>query len=82
MPSETAARAGSADSCAPELLDRAISYALGNITSVTPALLRRPTPCQGWDLGTLLWHACESLQALHEGIADGRVRLEIGRAHV
>jgi uncharacterized protein (TIGR03086 family) len=75
MTSEAADRANSNDSRTPELLDRAVSYALGNVATVTPALLRRPTPCQGWDLGTLLRHACESLQALHEGIADGRVRL-------
>jgi uncharacterized protein (TIGR03086 family) len=82
MTSGAASHAGAADSCAPELLEQAVNYALGSVASVTPGLLRRPTPCQGWDLGTLLRHACESLQALHEGIAGGRVRLAASPDHL
>jgi uncharacterized protein (TIGR03086 family) len=56
-----------------QLLDPAISYALGVALAVTPELLSRPTPCQGWDLRMLLRHACESLAAFSEGIVAGRV---------
>jgi uncharacterized protein (TIGR03086 family) len=56
------------------LLERAIGYALGEVAAITPDLLSRPTPCQGWDLGMLLSHAAESLAALQEGIAVGHVR--------
>ena len=58
------------------LLERAISYALGTIPAITPELLSRPTPCQGWDLRMLLRHANESLAALHEGIEAGCVGLD------
>src|SRR5260370_16937674 len=60
---------------APELLERAVSYALDSVASVRPALMRRPTPCRGWDLHALLSHACESVEALQEAIATGRVSL-------
>jgi uncharacterized protein (TIGR03086 family) len=57
------------------LLDRAISYAVGAVSDVTPALLPRPTPCRGWNLEMLLRHACESLTALHSGVVTGSVAL-------
>jgi uncharacterized protein (TIGR03086 family) len=57
------------------LLDRAVSYAVSAVSDVTPALLPRPTPCQGWNLEMLLRHACESLAALHSGIVAGSVGL-------
>lgn len=56
----------------------AIRYALGSLTCVTPGALSRPTPCAAWDLATLLQHVNDSLAALHEAIATGRVGL--GRA--
>ncbi len=59
---------------AGELLAQAVSYALGNVAAVTPDLLPRPTPCRGWDIDMLLQHACDSLAALAEGFASGRVR--------
>jgi uncharacterized protein (TIGR03086 family) len=57
------------------MLERAISYTLGTVQTVTPEFLSRPTPCWGWDLRMLLRHASESLAALHEGIAAGCVGL-------
>ena len=57
------------------LLGQAIAYALDNVAAITPDLLATPTPCRGWDLRMLLWHSCESLAALREGLAAGRVSL-------
>jgi uncharacterized protein (TIGR03086 family) len=57
------------------LLERAINYALGTVAAVTPESMTRPTPCGDWDLGMLLRHLNESLAALHEGIAAGRIAL-------
>src|SRR5215469_17996781 len=62
------------------LLGQAVAYALENVAAITPDLLARPTPCRGWDLRMLLWHSCESLTALHEGLAAGRVSLVAGPA--
>jgi uncharacterized protein (TIGR03086 family) len=65
-----------ADSAAgADMLAQAVSYALGTVTAVTPDLLARPTPCRGWNLRMLLRHSCESLAALREGLAEGRVSL-------
>ncbi|HUA31025.1 MAG TPA: TIGR03086 family metal-binding protein [Streptosporangiaceae bacterium] len=55
------------------LLRSAIRYALGAADAITPALLRRPTPCRGWDLGMLLRHVNESLAGLREATGSGRV---------
>jgi uncharacterized protein (TIGR03086 family) len=57
------------------LLAEAALFALESARAVTPAQLSRPTPCRGWDLRMLLHHGCESLQALHEGMTSGCVRL-------
>lgn len=57
------------------LLEQAISYAGRSVLDVTPALLPRPTPCRGWNLGMLLRHASESLAALHDGTVTGHVAL-------
>jgi len=62
------------------MLGQAVAYALGNVAATTPDLLARPTPCRGWDLRRLLWHSCESLAALGEGLAAGRVSLVAGPA--
>lgn len=58
------------------LLERALGYALCAVRPVTPQALDRRTPCRGWDLRALLWHANDSLAALHEGIEVGHVGLE------
>jgi uncharacterized protein (TIGR03086 family) len=55
------------------LLEDAARYALGLVTRVTPPLLSRPTPCAGWDLGTLLGHVNDSVDAVHEGMVTGRI---------
>jgi hypothetical protein len=54
-----------------ELLDSAVSYALASAALGTALLLRRPTPCPGWDLETLLDHVSDSIGALHEAINAG-----------
>jgi len=59
----------------PGLLEPALGYALAVVQAITPEVLPRPTPCQGWDVRMLLRHASESLVALHEGIDAGRVGL-------
>ncbi len=60
---------------ATTLLEQAISYAARSALDVTPALLPRSTPCQGWNLDMLLRHASESLAALHEATVTGHVAL-------
>jgi uncharacterized protein (TIGR03086 family) len=57
------------------LLGQAVAYALEHVAAITPDLLARPTPCRCWDLRMLLWHCCESLAALREGLAAGWVGL-------
>ncbi|MEV6158767.1 maleylpyruvate isomerase family mycothiol-dependent enzyme [Nonomuraea sp. NPDC052129] len=57
------------------LLGRAIHYALGCLSLVTPGDLDRPTPCEGWDLQALLAHANDSFAALTEAAAFGHVAL-------
>jgi uncharacterized protein (TIGR03086 family) len=59
-----------------DLLASAIRYALGSLALVTPESLSRPTPCAAWDLAALLEHVGDSLAALHDGIAAGRVGLD------
>lgn len=57
------------------LLERSVSYTLGSLHLVTEEALARPSPCAGWDLRALLLHMNDSLQALHEGVDLGHVRL-------
>lgn len=59
--------------CGGRLLDRAIGFALTAVQGVTPRMLARRTPCAAWDLDMLVLHLAESLAALHEGMAAGRV---------
>jgi uncharacterized protein (TIGR03086 family) len=59
----------------PALLERAISYTLGNLHNVTSAALSRPTPCGEWNLGQLLAHVNDSLVALREAADPGHVGL-------
>jgi len=62
-----------------ELLERSLAYALGSIAGVGPGSLERGTPCAEWDLGELLGHLDDSLDALHEGLTGGRIGLTPGR---
>ncbi|MEV3854556.1 TIGR03086 family metal-binding protein [Streptomyces sp. NPDC050095] len=63
---------------ADELLERALAYALGSLAGVTPCQLARPTPCAQWDLGALIGHLDDSLDALREGLGGGCVGLGAG----
>jgi uncharacterized protein (TIGR03086 family) len=58
---------------AGELLERSLAYALGSVAGVTTGSLGRCTPCAEWDLGELLAHLDDSLDALHEGVTGGRI---------
>jgi uncharacterized protein (TIGR03086 family) len=60
-----------------DLLEIAIGYAVGSLSCVTPGSLSSPTPCTAWDLGALLEHVSDSLAALHDAIATGRVSLDV-----
>jgi uncharacterized protein (TIGR03086 family) len=59
---------------AAELLDRALTYTRMTLDDVTEADLGRRTPCAGWDLGQLLAHMEDGLDAFAEG-ARGAVDL-------
>ncbi|GAA4045363.1 TIGR03086 family metal-binding protein [Streptomyces shaanxiensis] len=58
-----------------ELLERSLGYALGSVAGVEPGSLGRGTPCAQWDLGELLGHLDDSLDALYEGLTGGRIGL-------
>ena len=57
------------------LLDRAVRYALSAAGHATPRLLATATPCAEWDLGRLLAHLGDSLDALAEGLSVRSVAL-------
>jgi uncharacterized protein (TIGR03086 family) len=59
---------------AVELLDRALAYTRVTLDDVTDADLSRRTPCEHWDLGQLLAHMEDALDAFAEG-AQGYVDL-------
>ncbi|MFA1545296.1 maleylpyruvate isomerase family mycothiol-dependent enzyme [Actinomadura chokoriensis] len=59
--------------CGVRLLDRAVGYALTAVQGITPRMFARRTPCAAWDLEMLVLHLADSLAALHEGMAAGRV---------
>ena len=56
-----------------ELLDSAVSYALAGAALGTVQLLRRPTPCPGWDLAALLDHVSDSIGVIQQGRAAGDI---------
>ena len=59
------------------LLDRAVRYALSAAGHATPPLLPAATPCAEWDLGRLLVHLGDSLDALAEGLSARSVGLDL-----
>ncbi|WP_425835588.1 TIGR03086 family metal-binding protein [Streptomyces fractus] len=63
---------------ADELLERALAYALGSLAGLGPGQLARATPCARWDLGELLAHFNDSLDAIGEGLGSGCVALDGG----
>ena len=62
-------------STVPGLLEHAVSYALASAGQATPQLLPLATPCEGWDLRTLLLHVSDSLGVLAEAMRAGHVGL-------
>jgi uncharacterized protein (TIGR03083 family) len=72
----TEVRAPASRSDGVALLERAVSYALGQLHAVTPGALTRPTPCLRWDLRALLDHMNDSFGALHEAMELGEVALD------
>lgn len=64
----TEAQAAAALSGGVALLERAISYTLGQLDGITTAALTRPTPCTEWNLAALLVHMTDSLTALQEAM--------------
>lgn len=56
-----------------ELLDRSLAYTRVALAAVRPTTLTRRTPCARWDLGTLLAHMDDALDAFLEA-AGGSVR--------
>jgi uncharacterized protein (TIGR03086 family) len=66
---------------APGLLGHAVSYALASAGHATPQLLPLATPCEGWDLRTLLLHVGDSLDVLAAALRAGHVGLGPPPAH-
>ena len=60
---------------APGVLGHAVSYALASAGYATPQLLPLATPCEGWDLRTLLLHVSDSLGVLAEAMRAGHIGL-------
>lgn len=59
-----------------ELLDRSLAYTRVALAAVTDDRLGARSPCEGWDLGRLLAHMEDSLDAFGEG-ATGAVHLTV-----
>jgi uncharacterized protein (TIGR03086 family) len=60
---------------APGLLEHAVSYTLASAGQATPRLLPLATPCQGWDLRTLLLHVSDSLAVLADAMRADHITL-------
>jgi uncharacterized protein (TIGR03086 family) len=69
-----AAPSGDPLAAALELLGRALAYTRVQLSAVGPGDLGRPTPCRAWDLGELLAHMEDALDAFTEA-ASGSVAL-------
>ncbi|MET8081777.1 maleylpyruvate isomerase family mycothiol-dependent enzyme [Streptomyces sp. NPDC005303] len=60
---------------AGELLERSLAYTLGSVAGAQHVDPGRGTPCAEWNLGELLGHLDDSLDALYEGLSGGRIGL-------
>lgn len=60
-----------------ELLERSLSYTRVALAAVRPTSMTRPTPCDRWDLGSLLAHMDDALDAFLEA-AGGSVAVSRG----
>jgi len=58
-----------------EMLERSLAYTLGSVAEARAVSLGRGTPCAEWDLGELLGHLDDSVDALYEGLTGGRIGL-------
>jgi uncharacterized protein (TIGR03086 family) len=58
-----------------DLLERAVAYTRLSLQLVAPDLLHAPTPCEEWDLVTLLGHMDDSLAALADAADVGYVAI-------
>ncbi|WP_336214934.1 TIGR03086 family metal-binding protein [Nonomuraea sp. LPB2021202275-12-8] len=58
------------------LTERATGFVRYAVSHVTTDDFSRPTPCDQWDLRTLLSHVNDSLATLSEGLENGRLGLE------
>lgn len=67
----TGTRTRGTDTDPGELLERSLAYALGSVAGVEGVSPGRHTPCPGWDLGALLGHLDDALDALYEGLTGG-----------
>jgi uncharacterized protein (TIGR03086 family) len=59
------------------LLDQSLAYTCAHLSGVRDDLLRRRTPCAGWDLADLLAHMEDALDAFTEA-AGGAVAVSSG----
>jgi uncharacterized protein (TIGR03086 family) len=57
------------------VLDSAVTWTHACLQLARTSDLALPTPCSGWDLGALLAHMEDSLEALGEAADVGRVRV-------
>jgi uncharacterized protein (TIGR03086 family) len=60
---------------APGLLEHAVSYTLATAGQTTPQLLPLPTPCERWDLRSLLLHVTDSLAVLTDAMRARQIGL-------
>ncbi|MFI1916393.1 TIGR03086 family metal-binding protein [Nocardia sp. NPDC020380] len=54
-------------------MELAIGFAFGKLAAVSGAHLTRGTPCGDWDLAMLLHHLADSVDAVCDGIEQGRI---------
>jgi uncharacterized protein (TIGR03086 family) len=65
----------SGPSGAVALLAGAVSYALRACAPAEPGEMSLPTPCAGWNLGTLIGHLSDAMADLETAIRTGRLDL-------